>query len=227
MENRIAPLLILLLLLSMGATAQKTGLITFKANTGIVYSLPSKITFKQAGQPDISFRGRYRAESLVLPIYWDYSLEYSKNGKSYGIRTTHHKVILDNPQQNVQAFEMTHGFNMVNLFYAQEWRSFRWLVGAGVTAAHPESTVRNNFYSVPGGEGALNSSYVLVGPNIIGSLNRRFYFGNTFFWRFEGKVSWSYFDVPIYEGRAKGTNLALHFLTGFGLDLGKKSTSQN
>ena len=205
--------------------AQEFGQITLKANAGVAYSFPSRITFEQEGQPDISFRGKYRAESLILPIWWDYSLEYSKNGRSYGVRTTHHKIILDNPQQDVQAFELTHGFNMVNVFYAWEWKKYRWLVGGGVTAAHPESTVRGNFYSVPGGEGALNSSYVLVGPNFIGSINRRFYFGNTFFWRFEGKISWSYFNVPIYEGRARGTNLAIHFVTGFGFDIGRKSAA--
>jgi len=222
MERRFVASMILLLFLTSGAIAQKYGQITFKANTGVVYSVPSKITFRQTGQPDISFRGRYRAESLVLPIYWDYSLEYSKNGKSYGIRTTHHKVILDNPQQDVQRFEMTHGFNMVNAYFSWEWKKYRWSVGAGVTAAHPESTVRGIPYEVPGGEGALNSSYILVGPNLIGSINRRFYFGQTFFWRFEGKISWSYFDVPIYEGRANGYNLALHFITGFGIDIGRK-----
>ena len=87
-------------------------------------------------------------------------------------------------------------------------------MGGGIVITHPESTIRNKPF--PENKGLFHDGYYISGPTLEAAITKQYYFSERWFVMGEGRITGSWVRVPVTEGYADVTNVALHFLGGFG-----------
>ena len=97
--------------------AQPQRSIRFEVLSGPVYNFTSPLIIRQTGYPTLRIKARYRSEPFQLPPYYDFRLTLWKNDSSaWGLKFTHHKLILDNlSPPDINNFEITHGYNICSV----------------------------------------------------------------------------------------------------------------
>jgi hypothetical protein len=183
---------------------------TFEYFRGSGLNAPMTLTVEQAGQPPISFTGHYSVRPLTDSPYYAYRFGHWKERQGWIVEFVHHKAYLDNPQQGVDAFEVTHGYNLITANRAWRFRDFRLLAGGGLVVTFPHSTIRGQL---------LDPTIDLSGVTAQVALNRRFDIARHVFAVVEGKLTRSWATVPVVNGRADVPNIAFHALAGLGVGL--------
>lgn len=211
-------ILIVIMLLKLGAVAQSRWL--FELHEAVVANAPLPLTIYQDGYPDIKITGaRYHTEPFTMPVYYDGRISRWHNDKSWEMEFTHHKIYLQNTPQEVQEFNVSHGFNLLMVNRGFDRHIFRYRMGAGVVIAHPESEVRGLLFQSDRRD--KDRGYYLSGPAIHASVNKPFYLGNRFFINAEAKTTMAYASVKIAQGNAKVWNIAFHLMLGLGVEVKK------
>ncbi len=181
---------------------------------GFALNGPTRLTIHQAGQPDLRIAARYASRSFATPIYYALRVGRWVRGRAWEVEFVHHKVYLSNPPPDVQQFDVSHGFNLITVNRALPLGRAVWRPGFGLVLAHPESMVRGRPFDTGGG--LLGWGYYVAGPAVQLAVARRFSVANRFFVSTEGKLTAAYARVPVNDGSARMTNLALHGLLGLG-----------
>lgn len=187
---------------------------------GATYNFPTPLRIQQEGQEEIKLNARYRTEPFSLPVYYDIRVNTWQENKGWAVKFTHHKIILENRPTPVQRFSITDGFNL--LTFNRLWRknNFSWSLGGGIVITHPESTIRNKPF--PENKGLFHDGYYISGPTLEAAVAKQYYFFDKWFVMGEGRITGSWVRVPVIEGHADVTNVALHFLGGFGFKIKNK-----
>lgn len=182
---------------------------------GTAYSLPSTVTIYQENRPTLTFRGTWDNETFKNAPYYAVRFGGWTDTSGWEFENLHHKVVLNNNPPEVGAYKATFGFNYFFINRAWDLHLFILRVGMGPVIAHPITTVRSlSFNSAEGG--ILGTKYFLVGAGFQISLQRRFYFGKSFFLTTEGKVTVGWAELPVADGTSHLSNVALHILGGLG-----------
>ncbi|MCU0429998.1 MAG: hypothetical protein MUF42_08495 [Cytophagaceae bacterium] len=191
----------------------------FEVLSGPVYNFPSPLKLVLDGQDPMVFRARYRSEPFKLPPYYDFRLTRWKDKWGFGLKFTHHKLILDNPQDPIQFFEITHGYNILSFTGIRSFKYFNANAALGVVIAHPQSTINGIRYRRPGfwGGGYLISGAV---AELAISKSITLYKGLYATAEFRGTTAWA--RVPVANGYADAPNTALHALIGVGYTFWKR-----
>jgi hypothetical protein len=187
---------------------------------GGVYNLPMPLIIRQNGFQDIKLTARYSTEPFTLPIYYDLRFSRWQNGKSWELEMIHHKLYLDNTTQEVQKFNISHGFNILFVNRGIEVNSFRYRAGVGMVIAHPESRIRGQEFGSSTDDNDLG--YFLSGPALNVAAGRPFYLGEKFFINAEAKTTMAYSSIKIAQGRADVYNISFQLLLGAGMDSRRK-----
>ena len=195
-----------LLLMPAPAGAQ----VTFEYFRGTAFNVPTPLTVTQSGYPPIRFTAHYSVRPLDDRGYYAYRLGRWKNDKGWMVELVHHKVYLENPTPEVEAFEVTHGYNLVTINRGWRRGGNTLLLGAGVVITHPHSTIRGQTYP-------QKTEYLLSGATIQGAAARRIDFAKRLFVSAEGKFTASWATVPVVDGHARVPNVAFHVLAGLGI----------
>jgi hypothetical protein len=190
---------------------------TFELHSGEVYNVPLPLTIKQQGYPDIKLTARYHSEPFTLPVYWDMRLGHWQSNKSWEFEVIHHKLYLDNTTDEVQKFNISHGFNMVMLNRGFAKRTFRYHAGAGIVLTHPESKIRGKEFGNTGND--WDMGYYLSGPVMNLAISRPIRLGDRLYLNAEAKTTLAYAHIRIAEGHADVYNLAFHLILGIRGDL--------
>jgi len=185
---------------------------TAEVLTGTAANARSDLTVEQAGYPDIDFRARWSTRPFEQPFYWAVRLGWHGERHGWAVELHHHKVYLDNPPPDIDAFSVTHGTNLVTLQHHWLWPRWRWLVLAGMVVAHPENTVRGR--KLPETGGLFDGGYHLAGP-VVGA-------GGQVAWPVagwldlvaEGRATMAWLTVDVVGGEARFHDLAFHLLVG-------------
>ncbi len=193
-----------LLLVASPARAQIAGEFFF----GTAFNVPSTLTITQAGLPPIEFTAHYDVRPTDDRWYYAYRFELWKNDRAWIGELVHHKLYLNNPQSDVQAFEITHGYNLITLNRGFRFGQNILLFGGGIVLAYPHSTVRGQIR--PYGDRFVS------GVTMQGAAARRFDLTKHVFASVEGKLTASWAKVPVVDGHATVPNGALHVLAGLG-----------
>jgi hypothetical protein len=164
---------------------------------GVVTNLPSTLSIRQSGEPDIVFDADFRGEPLTPPVYYSIRIGRWSSGRAWEFELIHEKIFLSNQPAEVQKYEISHGFNLVtvNHVWAVRWAMIR--VGIGAVLAHPEIVVRGR--ETNAGDGRLEG-YVLAGPTAQITLAR--------------KVAASRATVPVAGGHSVVRAIGFHGLMG-------------
>ncbi len=187
---------------------------TIELAGGFALNAPTRLIIHQAGQPDIRIAAHYASRSFATPIYYALRVGHWVRGRAWEVEFVHHKIYLSNPPADVQQFDVSHGFNLVTVNRALPLGRAVWRPGVGIVLAHPESMVRGRPFDTSGG--LLGWGYYVAGPAAQLAIARRFDVAERLFVSAEGKVTAAYARVPVNDGSARLTNLALHGLIGVG-----------
>jgi len=181
--------------------------------------VPLPLTIKQQGYPDIKLAARYRTEAFTLPVYWDMRFSRWKNDKSWEVEVIHHKLYLDNTSEEVQKFNVSHGFNMIMVNRGFDEKTFRYRAGAGIALAHPESNIRGKEFGSSTDDYDLG--YYISGPVMNLAISKPIRLGERFFINAEAKTTLAYDYIKVADGHANVYNLAFHLILGIGFDFVK------
>ncbi|PRY11320.1 hypothetical protein CLV24_111115 [Pontibacter ummariensis] len=184
---------------------------------GTVHNFRTPLLIEQHYADNIELDAKYRTEPFSPPVYYDVRVSTWQDEKGWELKFTHHKLILDNLPPEVQRFSITEGFNLLTLICAWSFKGFAWSVGGGIVITHPESTIRQQLY--PENKGIFNAGYYISGPTLEAAMAKRYYFADRWFILGEGRVTASYVGVPVANGEAKVSNIALHGLLGVGIKI--------
>jgi hypothetical protein len=213
----LKPILLLSLVLFIPSESRAEW--SFEVFGGAAYSLPTPLSFRQSGQEDIHVNADYKGEpfnaSKAAP-YYDWRAGWWKEGRAWEVEWLHHKLILDNRPPEIQRFNISNGFNLLTLNRAWTHRGFIYRLGGGVVIAYPYSTVRGKAH--PNEGGVFDTGYFLSGPTLQAAVEKRFFILEHFFLALEAKLTASYARIPIQDGHADVTNVAIHGLFGIGAD---------
>lgn len=178
---------------------------------GTAWSLPTPLRIEQPGQETLDFVARYRTRPWTGSPYYAYRLGY----QNWEAEMVHHKIYLQNPPPEVQHFEVSHGYNMAMVNYAQPSQGFVIRFGIGLVIAHPEGRVRGK--PINPVKSLLGGGYHISGISTQLSIARELDLSPHFYINPELKFTAAWAQVPLAGGgRAAVPNLALHALTGLG-----------
>lgn len=186
--------------------------------TGIPHNFRTHFELNQEGFDELSFAGSYETEPLTFPIYYAIRVGMGTHSSAWSVELLHHKVILRNRPDEIESFAVTHGFNIITLQRTWIVSRYRIHAGLGTVVAHPESKVRGRKFDQT--SGILGSGYHFAGPALTSGIGRRFPIdGRRFFFSVEGRATVAPVTVPVADGEAKFTNVALHAMLGVGSSL--------
>ncbi|WP_434356034.1 hypothetical protein NF212_12320 [Parasalinivibrio latis] len=198
-------------LLVSPSTFAKEGL-SFSFGLGGALNYQEDVKLKLDGQDDIDLGTlSFDTKPFQMPFYWDLKLGYWQENKGWELELLHHKLYASGLNNSrVSSLEVTHGYNLVYLNRAIEFRP-SWLgrIGLGAVVPHPDMTIDGN--KVSGG-------YHLAGPSAQLSLEKTYRFREDFLVGLEGKMTYSYAEVDFDGGSFELPNTAVHFLVSLQYD---------
>ncbi len=188
--------------------------------TGTAYNLPTGLSIHQAGQPDLNFTANYDTNPFGEDApYYAYRFSLWSGDEAWELEHIHHKMFLSNPLPEIGEFMMCHGFNYFFIGHAWKRSGLIFHLGAGPIVTHPEAEIRGLKYDSEHG-GLFDAGYYFSGIGAQATLGKNFYFSKNFYALLETTVTagWAWW-VPIPNGSADASNLALHGHFCMGVDL--------
>lgn len=207
-------LLILILELIFSSISFSQTRWTFEFHGGTVYNVPLLLRIKQANYPDIKIKAIYSSEPFTLPIYWDWRFARWHNNRSWEFEAIHHKLYLENTNDLVQRFGISHGFNMLIINRGVQLNTFVLRTGVGAIWAHPENTVRD--LALEESKGFFNWGYYLSGAVLNIAVSKPVSMGKRWFVNIETKTTFAYAKTGVVNGKADVYNWAFHLIIGLG-----------
>jgi hypothetical protein len=200
--------------IAMVAAARPASAQTFQLDLmgGTAYNVPTPLTIRQSGFPDIHVTAHYDTKPLgpYAPYYsWRLSLWNDTHTSGWEIQQVHHRIFLSNTSDVVQFFAIHFGYNYFLAGHAWAWRGFEVHADGGVIISSPQNTVRNATlpavgYGLSGVGGALAiGRHVVVTPH--------------FYLLAEGGLLAGHANVPVVSGSASVPNVGLHAHLGAGI----------
>ncbi|PLX46241.1 MAG: hypothetical protein C0609_01020 [Deltaproteobacteria bacterium] len=189
---------------------------SFELHTGSAYSFPMWMKIQQYGEEDIELTGEYETRPWNhLAPYYDLRVGKWDGDSAWEFESLHHKVFLKNKPEEVEAFNISHGYNMNMVNRAYKVDGFIYRYGGGIVMTHPETTIRGREWE---DEGGVNGFYIsgICGQ---GAVQKRFAIGSNWFFSLEAKLTVADAIIPVAGGEAHVPNVALHGLFGVGYDL--------
>jgi hypothetical protein len=187
-----------------------------EAFLGTALNVPTPLTLRQSGEPDLSLTARYDTRPLQVPVYWSVRLSLLNETRAFELQFNHQKLHLSNRPPEVQHFEVTHGFNLFTL--AHRWRTMPvdLRLGAGIVLPHPEGTVRERSYRSPEG-GFLGRGWHKVGPAFLAGLGKQWEPLPHLLVVTDGELVAAWAEgIPVEDGSADVSNVAFHLRVGVG-----------
>ncbi len=217
--------LISFLVLSLSSFSQEKSEWSVEANFGFPVNINHPITIKQQGHQDLNFTAKFYSEPFKQPFFYVYRFSKWKNDKAWELEMMHQKLYLSNPPEEIQYFNITHGFNLITLnrsFKIKLLKKHDFIVkfGTGIVLAHAENMVRGKEFDQK--QSFLNLGYYVTGPVLNLALAKRFKISNRTYFNLETKFNSSYADVPIVDGYATLWHSAFSFIGGIGYSFVKK-----
>ncbi len=158
----------------------------------------------------------YDTKPFTGSYYYSWRIGKWRGDDAWEFELVHHKIKLTNNPPDVQKFEISHGYNLLTINRAWLRESFVYRLGAGIVLAHPETIIGGLEFDAEGG--MLGMGFYVSGPTLQATAGWRFQLGEKMFGVVEGKLTVSSAWVPIQDGDADASVVALHGLFGVGYE---------
>ncbi len=197
--------------------------VTFEVYFGTQYNVPTPLKIELDTPEETIFieDAKYNPDAFTgfNSPYYSWRLGFWNDKKAWELELVHEKIILINKPENVQLFEISHGYNLVTINRAIEQEYLIYRLGAGFVLAHPETKIYGKSMGNRGVEKELPLGFSIAGPTLQGSLGtRQLKVFKGLFAVLETKVTMSYAIVKVADGKAYVPNFAFHGLFGFGYE---------
>ena len=190
---------------------------SFEVMGGSAYNLPTPLTVRQSGYPDIYLWADYDTKPFgpYTPYYvWRASL-WDKD-EAWEFEQVHHRIFLTNPPPEIQDFSVHFGYNYFFLGHAWKKADFILHLGVGPVISNPQNMVRGQRLHTAG-TGWFDQGYDLSGVGFQGAVSRDFYYAKNGFVLLEVALIGGWAQVPVVNGSADVPNLAFHGHIGTGV----------
>jgi hypothetical protein len=182
---------------------------------GVVWNARTTLTIEQSGEPDIKISADYETRPFEAPPYYLIRIAHAKDSAAWELQFLHHKLYLKNTTEEIEHFEISHGYNIFTINRAFQSLPVTLRVGAGIVLAHTESKVRGMEYKGNNG-GIFGTGYRIAGPVLIVGGSKPLRLSSRWLITPEIQISAAWARVPVAEGDASAPNVAAHFLVGLG-----------
>ena len=181
---------------------------------GSAHNFKTPLTIEQNGEEPIKLTAEYESRAFENPVY--YNIRYSTQiaSRQWEFQFIHHKLHLKNKTNEVQNFEISHGFNIFTGNLVNEWHGLLLRAGGGFVLTHAESTVRNRARN-EGGD-FFDTDYRIGGPVGIIGLGKRVNLTEKLFANLEVQAVAAYVEVRVAGGHAKVYHASMHGMFGLG-----------
>lgn len=193
------------------------GELTLSAFGGTSFSARTPLTIEQAGQPTIRFTARYDTRPIDDWPYYAWRVGLWSGSSSWELQHIHHKIYLSNTTDEVQRFEITHGYNLFTLGRAFRTPALTWRVGLGAVVTHGRERIRSEDFET----GGVFGEYQVAGVSAIAGVEKDWKIASRVFVATELQVSGAWARVEVPRGDATVPNVALHALVGLQVRLGR------
>jgi hypothetical protein len=226
--KKLALVLVFLLIpcFSNMVMAQEEGM-SFEYQIGGAYNIPTFLKIRQEGYPTINVSSaRFSTRPFDGAVYYMVRVGLWKDNSAWEFEFIHHKLYLENKPEEVQQFDLTHGFNLMYInrtlkpIKITEKLKVITRIGAGMILTHPENIVRGMEFKDEGGLNRKNlKGYFFSGGTAQLAYQFRYDLHKMVFIGGEIKFTGSYAKINIRNGDATMPNLTVHGLFGFGIVL--------
>lgn len=192
---------------------------SFEALTGSAYNLPTPLTVRQSGYPDIRLTARYDTKPFgpFYPYYsWRASFWNKERTAAWELTQVHHRLFLDNKPPEIETFEIHYGYNFYMAGRAWKRGDFVYHVDGGVVITNPTNTVRGLVLKTRD-TGLFDAGYSLAGVGGQFAVSRNvqlakhvYLVGNLAF--IAGRA-----NVPVVNGSARVPTMGVHGQLGAGV----------
>jgi hypothetical protein len=191
--------------------------LTVEVMGGSAFNLPSPLTVRQHGFPDIRVSpARYETRPFGSYPYYAWRVGLWDGDAGWELEHIHHRLFLANPPPEITVFAVHYGYNYFLLGRAWRRNAFVYRVGAGPIITNPESTVRGRSFQPR--RGFLDSGNYFSGLGVRAGVARELQIVDHLFLVGEASLTtglaWS---VPIADGTARVPNVAIHGHVGIGV----------
>lgn len=183
-------------------------------STGSAYNFPSKLIINQDGFTPIELTAKFKSEAFVMPWYWDIKGEVFWENNFIGLHFNHHKLILDNPTPEIQSFEISHGFNIVNAYFGRRFEQFYISGGGGISVSHPEGVVRGKWIANHHGIPLLSGFYDISSPNFEATIGKDWKLLKNLIAYSELKSTYCMGNIKTYDGSIDLVTFNVHLNVG-------------
>ena len=181
---------------------------------GTAFSLPSDLVIRQEGEEDIEWVARYDTRPFYEVPYYDVRIGYQDRRGAWELELVHHKLYLANRPEEIELFEITHGYNLITANRTLAVGEVAFRLGAGTVLAHPESTIRGLVFDER--QGILGTGWYFSGAAAQAAVAWPYRLSDRWRLNFELKLTGALARVPVATGTADVPNLALHLVIGAG-----------
>jgi len=218
----IPPTFLAVILLAVAAIVLSPHLLTAKTKShwsvnaylGGAANFSTGITIEMDDGETDSWTTGWETRALESPLYWALRVNWHRHKETFELQFIHDKLYMQNQTVLLQAFSMSHGFNIITINYARKWdRRLTVRAGVGAVVTHPEANVRGETVD---GTGSLGDGYAVTGPAGLIGLGSSSALGPRFSINVEGQFVGAIVHVPVQGGNVRTSNLSVHFLIGLG-----------
>jgi hypothetical protein len=183
---------------------------SFDLLIGDAYNADSRTRIEHATLDNVSFTGDYDTRGLEGPLHYAWRIARWEDARGWELQLLHHKLFLQNPPAGVDALSISHGFNIVTINRAFEYRGWQMRAGLGPVITHAEARILGTAYDGP---------YEIAGAAVLVGVGRRLELGRHFYLLGEVAATYGYIHAepdgaPNLEVTIR--NPALHAQAGVG-----------
>ncbi|MFW5787152.1 MAG: hypothetical protein ACOC21_00335 [Halanaerobiales bacterium] len=209
---------ILLLIVTISTTTFAGGDWAFEVYGGTAYNIPTPLTIEKGEKTIDIDRAKYSTNPLEESPYYAWRVSRWENEKAWELQLVHHKIRLENDHEDIDHFEISHGYNLISVNHAWEKENYIFRGGLGTILTHPEFDVFNE--KIDQEKGLAGLGFYFSGIAAQTSIGRKFELTDNWYASTEGMLNASYASVKpdATEITAKVPNVSLHFLLGMGYE---------
>jgi hypothetical protein len=183
---------------------------SFELLIGDAYNADSRTRIEHDTQGNISFTGDYETRGLQGPLHYAWRVARWEDTRGWELQLLHHKIFLRNRPVGVDALSVSHGFNIVTVNRALDYRGWRMRAGLGPVITHAEASITGTHYDGP---------YEIAGAAALVGVGRKLDLGAHFYLSGEVAATFGYIQAepdgtPPLELTIR--NPALHVQAGVG-----------
>jgi hypothetical protein len=181
---------------------------------GTSFSLPTDLVIRQEGEEEFEWIARYDTRPFYEVPYYDLRVGRADRRGAWELELVHHKLYLANLPDEIERFEITHGYNLITANRTFTLGDVVLRLGAGTVLAHPESTIRGLVFDKT--QGILGTGWHFSGGCAQAAIAWPYRLSERWRLNFEFKFTGALARVRVATGTADVPNLALHLIVGAG-----------